>query len=411
MLYQEYKQKIEKRLAIWKWIRRFRVPIISAIAIVLALTLAFVFTKGMVRGAQISESKIEYGKEPTFSASALFADVWYEYRQVGRDEWSEEIPTQMGEYRVRAVSQGIFGKRYGEEIAFTIVQRAIEVYADGQRVVYGENPLPTASLAFGDTVYCGEFVFADTTNASTEATPVLESIVIKDKNGNDVTHCYKITVKAKEVDFSKRDVTVIVDSMETEYDGDTHTHEVWQIAQGGGLVYEDVLVKVDGSFAGATDFGTVDNRGEFRIIRTTDKGVADVTHQYNINQIAGKLTITQRPVVILPQGGEYTYDGQEHREYGFEVSVETPLVDGHTASVESAPAIKNVGEINNFLTIAIKVIKQNRGFVCNCRIENALPRIDYVVGRNGSTVCPISIVSKRKKHRVFFFIYFVLFNE
>lgn len=353
MLYQEYKQKIEKRMAIRKKIRRYRVPIIATLAIILALALAFVITKGMVTGAQLSNDKIEYGNEPKFSAGALFADVWYEYKEASDTEWSTKMPTEMGNYYVRAVSKGIFGTRYSEEKAFTIVPRVIEVYADGQRVTYGENPLPAADLAFEDTVYCDQFVFADTTREKTNVTPVLEAIVIKDKDGRDVTGNYKISVKAKEIAFNKRNITLIIDSQEIEYNGNTHTYEVWQIAQGGGLVYEDTLVKVDGSFTGITDVGTAVNRGEFRIIRSTDGGVADVTHQYSINQIAGTLTVTQRPVVILPSGGEYTYDGQEHRELGFNVSDKTPLVEGHTASVKNAPSIKDVGEINNLPVMLI----------------------------------------------------------
>ena len=75
MLYQEYKLKIEKRMAFRKRLRRYRVPIIAACAIVLALAIAFVITKGMVTGSQLSNDKIEYGNEPDFSAGALFADA------------------------------------------------------------------------------------------------------------------------------------------------------------------------------------------------------------------------------------------------------------------------------------------------------------------------------------------------
>ena len=353
MLYQEYKLKIEKRMAFRKRLRRYRVPIIAACAIVLALALAFVITKGMVTGSQLSNDKIEYGNEPDFSAGALFADAWYEYRKSNDTEWSTKIPVEMGEYYVRGVSRGIFGIRYGEEKLFSIVPRVIEVYADGERVKYGENPTPTADLAFDDRVYCDQFVFADTTREKTDVTPVLEAIVIKDKNGTDVTGCYQIKVKAREIAFNKRDITLIIDSKETEYNGNIHTHEVWQVAQGGGLVYDDVLVKVDGTFTGITNVGSAVNRGEFRVIRATQDGVCDVTHQYSINQIAGKLTVTQRPVVILPSGGEYTYDGQEHSVLDFTVSDKTPLVEGHTASVESAPSIKNVGTVDNLPIILI----------------------------------------------------------
>lgn len=360
MLYQDYKLKINKIVGILRTLRKFRIPIIIAVSAILVAIASFIGVKGAVFGTKLKNDKIEYGSQPVFSATAMFSDVRYEYCSVNSTEWTQTVPTQMGEYKARAVGKGLFGERYSDEMSFTIVPKKIEVKVFGDRVVYGENPSVTAPLVFSDSVYCSEFVFTDTTQESTSVTPVKNAIIIKDKNGNDVTASYSITVKSSNISFDKRDITLTVEDKSKEYDGDALQHEVWDVT-GGKLVYGDTVVKVDGSFSFIIGAGTVENKAQFKVIRTTENGTVDVTHQYNINQIAGELKVEQRPIIIYPDGGEYVYDGQVHTETGFRVDESTPLVSGHTIEVrylddkgESIlPFIIDVGEKDNLLSMII----------------------------------------------------------
>ena len=358
MLYQEYKSKILKRVALRKAIRRFRVPIIAMLATVVILLSAFFIVKGTVGditpGQEFNGDKIEYGKAPTFSAEAWFSDVRYEYSDAKGTAWSSKAPTHMGNYKVRAVSEGFFGERYSEEMAFSIVPRTIEVSLKDKTVVYGESPRVTASLAFKDKIICSEFVFDDTTQQQTQVQPVKGSVVILDENGNDVTGCYIINTKKENVTFTKRDITVTVESKEQVYDGTAHKHEVWQVT-GGSLAYGDDVVKiVEGSFSSIIGAGSTENKGQFRVWRGDGENAVDITHHYNVTLVAGTLTITQKPIVILPSGGEYVYDGKAHYETGFTVDPSTPLVGGHTISVKDYPVITDVGEIENLLVMLIQ---------------------------------------------------------
>ena len=194
---------MSKVVNVLRFIRRIRVPIIIAVSTILILLGAYLATKGLVYGAVLDDNTIEYGDKPSFSANALFSKVSYEYRQEGSDVWTSEIPTRMGSYYVRAVSSGSFGTRYGKEQAFTIGARHIDVLIKEGSVVYGESPSVTADLAFGDTIFCDGYTFENTTLAKTNVIALLDKVVIKDASGKDVTSCYVLKAKAKEITFDK----------------------------------------------------------------------------------------------------------------------------------------------------------------------------------------------------------------
>ena len=255
MLYQDYKEKINKRVKIRKVLRKYRVAIISAISLIVMLTGAFMVTKGMIVGDTLENCKIEYGNEPVFEASAIFSDVRYEFATLEGTEWSSDAPFHLGEYKMRVISNGVFGERYGDEQYFSIVPRKISVVSSTDTVVYGEVPGVSASLAFDDRVECDQFAFEDDTQVKTVVTPVKSAVRVKDKNGKDVTECYEVSVLPKEITFKKRDVTLTVGSVETTYNGEEFTHEAWQVTE-GSLAYDDDVVKVvDGSFTVETEAG------------------------------------------------------------------------------------------------------------------------------------------------------------
>ena len=339
-------------------LRKYRVPIIAALAVLALLFALFALTKGMVGdltpGAELSHNKIEYGKEPSFSAGAWFSDVRYEYCGDGDAQWTSTVPTAMGKYKVRAVGQGLFGERYSDEFSFAIVQRGIVVTVLGSTVVYGESPRVEASLAFDDRIVCDEFVYDDITSTQTGCEPVKSAIKVVDKNGQDVTDCYIVTTKKESISFTKRDITVTVESQEKEYDGTALKHEVWQVTDGTLAFGDDVVKIVEGTFSTIIGAGSTENKGQLRVWKETAQGAIDITHHYNITVLAGELTITQKPVVVLPSGGEYIYDGEAHYETDFTIDPSTPLVGGHNISVRDYPVITDVGQIENLLIMQIQ---------------------------------------------------------
>lgn len=352
MLYQEYKSKMDKVVQRLRRLNRYRVPIIATLATILVLVASFLFTRGMIYGATLKDTTIEYGDKPSFSASALFSDVRYEYSEASSDTWSEEVPYLIGEYRARAISKGSFGEKYGKAQEFKIVPKKIKVAVVEKHVVYGENPTVKAELAYNDRVFCGEFDFADTTLESTSVSPVSEAITVLDEKGRDVTKYYEVDTKTSLITFEKRELVLTVESRTKIYDGKEMTCEAWQAGE-GGLAYGDVVVKVDGTFSTITNAGSVDNKAEFRLVRQTENGVADVTHQYSINQVYGTLTVEKKEILIHADGNKYIYDGAEHKEEGFTIDATTPLVDGHSAYVKEAPVIVNAGKLENILLLGV----------------------------------------------------------
>ena len=356
MLYQDYKAKINRRVKIRRVLRKYRVPIICALSAIIMLLAAFMITKGMIFGDGLELTKIEYGNTPSFTANAVFSDVRYEFCTASEGRWSTEVPVHMGDYKMRVVANGVFGERYSEEQAFSIVPRNINVVAKENDIVYGEKPSATASLAFTDRVYCDSFVFEDTTKKTTTVTPVKDKIVVRDEKGRDVTHCYNVVAKPKSITFIPRDIELTVESSETEYNGEYFKHEVWDIT-GGELAFTDDVIKiVEDSFASIKGVGSTENKGEFRVIR----GGVDVTHQYNITQKTGTLTITQRPVVVVTPDKEFTYTGTERYDMEFSVSESTPLVDGHTIAISDIVArLVSVGEMENQHKYTIRDKEEN----------------------------------------------------
>lgn len=352
MLYQDYKSKINKRVKIRRTLRRFRVPIFATISAIIMLIVAFMVTKGMVFGADLELTKIEYGNKPSFTANAVFSDVRYEFSQKNKDAWSDNVPVNMGDYKMRVISRGVFGERYSKEQYFSIVPRSIEVFVNTETVTYGENPTVSASLAFADRVECGAFTFGDTTKQVTTVTPVKEAVTVKDEAGNDVTRCYAINVKQSDITFTKRDITVTIGSLTSEYNDEFVKHEVWEVT-GGSLAYEDDIVKVvKDTFTEEKDEGSFDNKGELCVIRN---GV-DITHHYNIEQVYGTLTIEKRPIVIYTNSIEQIYTNEPVYDIGFEIDETTPLLleKGHTISVSYYPPLTKAGEMDNALSFIIR---------------------------------------------------------
>ncbi len=376
MLYQDYKDKINKRVKIRRVLRRYRVPIISAISLIIILIAAFMTTKGMVFGDSLETNKIEYGNKPSFTASAVFSDVRYEFSGASEDKWTTTVPVLMGEYRMRVVANGVFGERFSDEQTFSIVPRRISVVANTPTIVYGEKPGASASLAFDDRVECGEFIFDDSTKQQTNVTPVKSSVKVIDKNGKDVTECYEVGVAPSMITFTKRDITVTVESVTTVYNDEYFSHEAWQITD-GSLAYNDDVVKVvDNSFTSEKDAGEVENKGEFRVLR----GSVDISHHYNITMISGKLTIEQRPITIHTSSLENVYTGQDwYDPNGYSVDESTPLLDGHSISVSGYNRLSLVGEIDNLYSFIIRDkdgadVTSNYSFTNVCGKIKVLPR-------------------------------------
>ena len=329
-------------------IKKHLLIIVISFAAVIGTTAALLITRGLVYDKVACPSQIEYGQELKYSAGAFLAgNISYEYRADGSAEWGRTRPIRTGKYYVRAVSARTGGSpSYGKEHAFTILPKKTDVTVGGT-VMFGENPGVTADLAYGDTIDCSDYVYTDPTRNATTVSAVLASVAITDRNGEDVTECYSLTAPLCPIVFTPRGITVTVAEKTEEYDGTPISFGGYELT-GGTLAQGNMLVcTVD---ATQTDVGSVNVTPEFRVL---DGGGNDVTANYNIKQNVGKITVTQRTLLITAGTDQNVYDGNAFSCTDYEIDKSTSLVAGHTLSPELSSTITDVGTCDNI--IAFKV--------------------------------------------------------
>ena len=153
MLYDNYRKKILQRAAAIKQAIR-HIPVMAAVLIVaFSAFLVLALAKGTITGVSFT-NHMEYGSELTHSATAFFSDVRFEYSAKGEESWSAEAPRLPGEYDVRVVSRGIFREKYKYIDVLEIYPRRVSVGVKSGTVQYGEAPVASAKLCYGDTVAC-----------------------------------------------------------------------------------------------------------------------------------------------------------------------------------------------------------------------------------------------------------------
>ena len=219
MLYDNYQNKILSIAKKLKIVVKLLPLIIAVVACIMAATVTLLATKGMVLETTCP-AEIVYGDSLVCTSKAFLGDVSFEYRAEGSELWSTEKPIRAGNYYVRAVSKGSFGgARYGDELAFKILPKEVDVNVVQDSIVYGDSVSATATLSYGDRLVCESFTFENMLLESTNVTADKATIKINDRNGNDVTDSYIINTPSKLVAITPRTLEVTIDSAKSEYNG------------------------------------------------------------------------------------------------------------------------------------------------------------------------------------------------
>ena len=97
--FDAYAEKIRKVAVFKNIVVKFRVLIISVLALITASTTAYLISKGSVINNVTLSPTFTYGEEITVEeGKALFSDYYYEYSLAGSGIWSEEKPIAPGKY-------------------------------------------------------------------------------------------------------------------------------------------------------------------------------------------------------------------------------------------------------------------------------------------------------------------------
>ena len=314
MIYEAYQQRVLKVAKVLKKIVKHLALIIGTVSVVALLVISFLATKGMIVDQIDIQPEVTYGEGISANAGALFSDVEYEYAQIDSDEWTTEVPTAVGQYKVRAKAKAAFGKiRYSDEVVFSILAKDIHVQILSQNIIYGEAPKIGADIGEDEILICDSFTFEDITKKTTNVHANKESVKIYTENGEDKTSCYNIITETSKVNITPRPLEVTVSSKSMVYNGTPLAFDGYEIS-GGTLGYSDVI---GAEFSSSiTDIGTETNTP---VIRVRTENGADVTAHYDMTIRKGELTVTQRPIVVVTPSDEKTYDGDKLENTSIEI--------------------------------------------------------------------------------------------
>lgn len=144
--------------------------------------------------------------------------------------------------------------------------------------------------------------------------------------------------------------------------------------------------KIEAVFTGKlTNVGVTDNSYNYKIV---DQEGVDVTENYVVKKLEGKITIHKKQIKITTTSPTKVYDGTPLKPSanGYELSKDTPLVEGHKLEVSLSSEITNVGTVNND---AHYTIYDQKGSIVT-------QNYDVVVTAGALTVTPLSITITSK---------------
>ena len=158
--------------------------------------------------------------------------------------------------------------------------------------------------------------------------------VILDADDKDVTFNYEITEEWGTITIKPRPITIKTESYDAVYDGKDHNLNNVEIVKGslctghksvvGDAIYRDVVTNVD-------------NEVTFTIF---DEKEVDVTENYEITVILGKVTIHKKVVLVNTESKTWNYDGKEHYHKKYSIVSGYDVIEWHSLEIKSYPTIK-----------------------------------------------------------------------
>ena len=197
----------------------------------------------------------------------------------------------------------------------------ITVTANSDSVVYNGAAQSVSGYTYtglpAGYVLSGLTATVSGTNVGTYTNKVtgIDTAKIVDANGKDVTEQFTVNTKDGLLTINKKDLTITADSASKVYDGQPLTKDTYtntELAAGDAIT----SVTITGT---QTAVGSSNNVPSAAVIKDGDK---DVTANYNITYVNGKLTVTELEGVIVTikeNSGSYTYNGGEQSVTGYEI--------------------------------------------------------------------------------------------
>ena len=249
--------------------------------------------------------------------------------------------------------------------ALKVIERDITITTGSKNEIYNGTAITCENyeITEGSLVSGHSFVpkYQSTiTNVGTVENKITYSIY--DKSKNDVTFNYNVTVVEGEIKVLAKPITVESESAKRNYDGTPLTNsnynkEAVELIEGHSIEVTTI--------ASITEVGKTNNT---LVVVIKDEQGNDVTNNYEVNKIEGKLEVLARPITITSESDNKYYDGTPLTNSNFKYNTDE-LVEGHSIEVTTIASITEVGKTNNTILVIIKD-EQGKDVTINYDINN-----------------------------------------
>ena len=273
-----------------------------------------------------------------------------------------------------------------------VVQRGVSFTVSDAQKEYDGTPLVPSNYSFDQSVLVeGHTVSAAFSGQQTVPGSSTGSAVftISDADGRDVTGCYNVsvingmlTVTARS---EKQPITVTIKEAEKEYDGQPLNEAGYSVTD-GSLLGSDTL-SVQSFSGGITEVGTGSLSAAFSVLN----GGTDVSDNYSINVVPGKMTVRPRAIVLTADSAEKEYDGTALTKDSFSLSSGS-LVSGHSVSAKVSGSQTAAGSsANKIVADSVSIIDGNgNDFTAMYKIST----VDGTLTVKAAAKTPITITMK-----------------
>lgn len=382
MLYSNYEKKIERIEKILRRIYKFRVLIISIIGLILIASAFLLYIKGtFYEDLKIHNSQIYYGDEYAYSAKAYMSNVEYEFYNNETQQWQAKKPKKAGEYKIRAKTRRIFGSTYySDEVTFVIMPVETTVTPIEETLVYGQYPTPKIDLIYEDIIANYTYKF-DSVNVG-EQNVEIDSVCIKNTNGEDVSFCYNFSFQSKTIEIVQKEAKIKFEGDEKVYDGTPLFNDKYSIE---GLEYGDEVVILE--CPQIINAGEISNDVDFTIVNKNGVSVKD---NYKITVEAENLCVTKRSISVKPKPESQIYNAQPLKAKECELAF-GEMIEGHyfDSSIFGGEIV-DCGEGSSFI-VSTTILDVNRNDVTSNY------EIEYLEGALEITPCKITVFANAKK--------------
>jgi transglutaminase-like putative cysteine protease len=343
MLYERYEKRVTRNVSILKKIYKFRILLISLASIAFFSMSGYSITKGMVYNVDIPESFM-YGEEAQFHSEALFSKVSYSFRESGDIDFVDDVPSSAGDYQVEIKAKQLFGRSNTKIVDFTIEPKSVTLGLSDSTIVFGDDPVLTTTLSEGDYIDNAQFSFEDISQTETSVT--VESVVIKNSVGTDVTGSYNYQSEEFVITFTPREITISLFDISDIYNGKILTSYEIEVSEGNLLEGHSIEIVSSGS---QLNVGSSLNTILTATIMSNDY---DVSNNYNVTYVDGSLEVTTRQITVETVSDQKAYDGSLLSNANYSI-IDGSLIEGDTIHVTSLTDLSIIGVVDNVLVIQV----------------------------------------------------------